>query len=277
MTVWRYPVSWSKLKMAFPNGCQLQLKYTIEKKPIAYSTPNYYAQLGNIVQFVFEQYFNQKVNRRPGGRTIAVIDRVFEKIWASEWLEKRTITYPQGKTKKDLWLAARNDVMAGFHEMERMGMLDKPVMSEKKWNATFRGFRTFAMMDFCWEGASGWWILDGKGHKKPNADPRQVQYYGLTMIASGRKVAGGGLLYWKHGIKPVPMDLKSIKAFVDEDLTPAAEVFARLKTGTDDLPPNPSPDNCRYCGWRTVCKSSYWKKDEQDVREPGEVGFGVVT
>jgi len=263
--------------MAFPESCQLQLKYTIEKKPIAYSTPNFYAKLGNIVQFVFEQYFNQRVNKTAKGRSEAVILRVMDKIWDSKWRKDLTITYPATKTEQDLYLQVKDDVIGGFREMDRLNMLNKPVMSEKKWNATFRGFRTYAQMDFCWEGRGGrWWILDGKGHKKTNADPRQIQYYALTLMASDRKVAGGGLLYWKHGIKKVPVDPASIKEFVDRDIIPAAAVFAKLKVGTEDLPANPSPDNCRYCGWRTVCDSSHYKKDRQDVREPGMVSFGEI-
>jgi len=277
MTFWRYPVSWSKLQMAFPEACQLRLKYTIEKKPIAYSTPNMYARLGNIVQFVFEQYYNQGINRKRKGRTEAVIMKVAERIWNSKWRTEMEITYPPTKTENDLYLMVMNDVIGGFREMVRMNMLTKPVESERKWGATFRGFRTYAQMDFCWEGESGWWILDGKGHKNTNADPRQIQYYALTLVASSKKIAGGGLLYWKHGIKPVKVDPTALKKFVDEDFTPAAEVFARLKMGTDDLPANPSPKNCGYCGWRTVCDQSYYKKDRQDVREPGLVTFGAAN
>lgn len=279
MTVWRYPISWSKLKMAFPDGCQLQLRNIIDKRRPSDVSPNYYMELGSISQYVFELYFNQKINQTPQGRTIEVMEKVVDKVLASAWFKKTeaNVTYPPTKNDKLLKITVKEDVLAGFKEMERIKMLDKPVLSEKVWNGTFRNVRTFAKIDFMWESASGkgWWVWDGKGHAKPNADPRQLLYYALTLMVSGQKVAGGGLIYWRHGVSPVPMTPKDVKDFVDKDLTPAVTLFNKLHRGTEEFTANPSADNCKYCSWKSSCKVSHFKKEPQEVKEADYVGFAV--
>ena len=137
-----------------------------------------------------------------------------------------------------------------------MGILKRKVYSERKWNATFRGLRTFAQIDFQYFENGRIHIFDGKGHKVMNADPRQVQWYALTVAASGKDLGGGGFIYWKHGFDPIKLDPTSIQEFIKRDVDKAFPVLQRLKKGTDDLPPNPSPSVCNLCKWKKSCNAS---------------------
>jgi len=266
MTTWNYPISWSKLKAALE--CELQLQYLVEKRVPSDTGPNYYRNLGSLVQFTFEQYFNQGINRTEKGRRPETMVKVTEKILASKYFGALETTYPNSKNEETLKQECREQTRKGHEEMGRTGLLDKPVKSEVKWRAVFRGLRIFALMDFTYEGKEGTYVYDGKGHAKENADPRQLVYYALAIAASGKKVAGGGFYYWQHGYREVDLSPKAIKEFIDGDLSSARKVFERLRTGTDEFIANPSPQNCNWCGWKSSCPSSLYKRREIDQTQP---------
>ncbi len=83
MTVWRHNISWSKVKAAL--DCPYRLQLIIDKVPATDVGVNYYQELGKIVQYAFEMFFNQKINLKgPEARTEAVIGRVADKVIGSD-------------------------------------------------------------------------------------------------------------------------------------------------------------------------------------------------
>ena len=271
MTVWRYSISWSKFKLALE--CPLALQNTIDKKPPDHVKPNYHMVKGNVVQKVFEEYFNQGVNLIPGGKEPKVLQRVVDRVLSSLYYANLSITYPVDLTEKDLIESVRYEVRNGLEIFATRKLLNKPIKSEVKWNSVFRGFRIFAMMDFKVDLEGGIGVYDGKGHKKQNANPDQVVYYALALIASGRKVKEAGLIYWNHGYEPVDVSLLAVRTFVSEKLEKAKPIFDQLKAGVEELPATPSEEACVYCPWKYSCVYSVKRRPEVTNPTTEHVGF----
>lgn len=275
MTVWNRPVSWSKFKLAL--DCPRSLQYAVDKKPHGFADNTYYSALGTIVQFIFEQYFNQRVNLRQGGRNPKVIERVTDKILASNYIESLKVVYPYGKDRADLCAAVREQVTKGFLFMDKMGLTKYSVKSEVNWSSVFRGFRMFAKIDFLRHGSSGSYVFDGKGHKEMNADPRQVLYYCLSVAASGHKIAGGGIIYWRHGYKNLDVTPAALKRFIDGEFAEVRPLFEELKTGIQGpMEARPSKENCKFCKWRQVCPDSAVRRPPMKEDAPENVGFSEI-
>jgi hypothetical protein len=131
----------------------------------------------------------------------------------------------------------------------------------------------FGMMDFITAADGGLYLFDGKGNAQTDADVRQLLYYGLILMASGKTVKGGGFLYWKHGLQKIDLSPSALKHFVDsEDYQKGVEVFRKLREGADKLAAIPSSSNCQYCEWKASCPVSHYKKEFTDM-EQSEVGF----
>lgn len=257
MTVWDKPISWSKLKMAI--DCPKQLGLEIDKVPRSDIGPNYWMELGKWVQKCFELYFNQRVNLNPNGRSDAVINRVVDKVFASPSFTSCDISYPADKDLEILKKEIREQVLAGVELFRKDDLLHLPFDSEVKWRGTFRGMRTFAMIDFLGTEPKGLIVLDGKGHSKENADPNQVLYYVLTLASSGKNVTRAGLMYWRFATNWLDVSPAAIKAFVDGPFAEARPTLDRLRTGASDLPARPSKEKCGYCSWKRSCVDSAYK------------------
>lgn len=280
MTIWRKPVSWSKFRLAL--DCPQSLLFTLENKPVIEYPPNYYAELGKIVQYVFEVYFNQGVNLRPGGDKIGVVEKVLDKVLKSDYFQLKKITYPLGKTEAMLIAAVTEHVRKGFVLFHEQNLLNKPLKSEVKWNAVFHSMRMFAMIDFLYDDNGHLELYDGKGHsKKGSADIRQLLYYGLAIVAAGRSLKRGGFLYWQHGFEEVDVSAKALKEFADGPFKQGQKVIQMLQVGVDSLAPTPSTNACRYCPWKLTCTSSMCLKPEIDstIDRTGviDVSFGGVS
>lgn len=272
MTTWRYSISWSKLDLALK--CQRALQFACEKTPAPGIPVTYWMDAGKLVQKTFELYFNQGLNLRPGGQKPETLQKAADRILSSPYRKNLNTVYPWEKNEADLDQQVKDQVAKGLETFRRMGMLDLKVQAEVMVNATFRGFRIFALIDFLRYGKSGAFIFDGKGHREENADPNQVRYYALALAALDRKIAGGGFVYWDHGFRSIDLSPSAIREFIDNTLDPVRPIFEKLKKGTDDLPPDPSLEKCKKCTWKATCDASMYKKE--DVKNPSmdEVDLG---
>jgi len=278
VSVWKYPISWSKMKMAL--SCPRQLQYAVDKTPPTDIGPNYYMQLGTWVQHTFELYFNQRINLTKKGRTIDVVERVIRKVLESEKFSRADIQYPHGKTEDDLKKQIRKQVVQGWAYMDAAGILRKRIRSEVKWRAVFRGIKLFCLIDFLTEERGRTFLWDGKGHAKEDADPRQLVLYALALGASGKKIGGGGLIYWNHGIRPVDMSPRAIRNFIDEDFARVQPIFNLLRQGTNQtLEARPTPTKCNRCAWKSRCPASpYYRPQRDDYLDLGDTAdFGPGT
>lgn len=274
MTVWRYSISWSKFDLA--DKCPLALQNTIDKKPPDHERPNYYMVKGNLVQKVFELWFNQRVNLKPGGDNPKVLQRVFDRVIASAYYQDMNITYPPEKTEDDLLANVRHEVANGLEIFRTRKLIKKTMRSEVKWNSVFRGFRMFGMFDFYTHVTGGVAVYDGKGHAKKNANPDQVRYYALQLIASGRKVKDAGLIYWNHGYESVNVSPAAIRAFITAKVEKVRPIFEKLKGGVEELPATPSEEVCGFCSWKYSCRFSMKRRPEVPNPTMEDVGFGEV-
>lgn len=276
MSHWKYAVSWSKFVLALE--CPRKLQHTVDKKPSPGDRDTtFYMDLGTMVQFIFEQYYNQQINMKAGGREEKVIQAVTDKILASTYLEKLQTTYPHNLDEDELRKRIRAHTLKGFRIMNKMGMTKYKFRSEVKWSSVFRGFRMFCMIDFLREGRSGVYLFDGKGHGQMNADPRQVLYYALAVAASGHKIAGGGLIYWQHKYQPVDLSPAAIKHFIDTDFKQGRPYFEALQKGTQEVfETTPSKKICGRCRWKHVCEDSAVKLPAMRTDLPDVVGLGEL-
>lgn len=274
MTVWRHAISWSKLKLAL--DCPLALQFTIDKKPHPRSMMTPPQAKGTVVQFIFEQYFNQGINLKPGGQDRGTMEKIIERILSSKFFETTSaqISYPHNKTEEDFKEEVRAQTLTGFDILKDMKLTTFKVRSEVKLNGVFRGFRMFAMVDFLREGQSGDFLFDGKGHAREDADPRQVVYYALNRAASGRKIAGGGLIYWNHGFRKVDVSPAALKAFVENEFAEVRPIFDELKAGTNrEFEARPEYEKCRKCNWRNICEHSAAARPPMQEGLPERVSF----
>lgn len=273
MTVWSKGISWSKMKLALE--CPLQLQKTIEREPCVEFRPNYYMQLGTVVQKVYELYFNQQINLRPGGDREEVVGRCAQKVMGSDWFKNLGVSYPTGFDSVRMQESVMRHVKNGFVQLRDLGLLEKAVRSEVDWGATFRAFRIFGRMDFVVrENAIGVYLYDGKSNQEKSADVRQLLYYALVAYASGQKVLGGGFLYWQLDYEKVDLSAKAVKKFVDEDWGRGAKVFEQLKRGVGTLPAVPEAKRCYFCSWGRTCEFSASAREPVDHLAPTSVSFG---
>ena len=178
MTVWRHSISWSKFKLAI--SCQRQLQYTIDKKPHKYAENTYHAAAGKLVQRVFELYFNQKVNLRPGGRDTAILLRILDRILATDYLAKMQVVYPNGKSESDLIEMARSQITNGIAIMNRIKLTEKTLRSEVKWQSgNFFGEALYGLEFF--KDSEVDLFLVGHHHE----DKGMLEGYGKTFVSHG--------------------------------------------------------------------------------------------
>lgn len=276
MSTWKYAVSWSKFVLALE--CPRKLQYTVDKKPApGYSDTTFYKDLGIVVQFIFEQYFNQGVNQKPGGREPKVIEAVTEKILSSGYLQALKTTYPHNLDEEQLISRIREHTKSGFQIMNDIGITKHRIKSEVKWSSIFRGFRIFCMIDFLRETRQGVELYDGKGHAQKNADPRQILYYALAVAASGKAVNKAGLIYWQHGYEPVDVSPAAIKHFIDTDFKEGRQYFELLRKGTrETFEARPDKRRCRWCKWNQLCPESAVKLPAMKENLPDEVSFSEI-
>lgn len=275
MVVWKHGISWDKMKKAI--DCPLQMQNAMLKKPATIVGQNYYRELGNFVQFVFENYFNQGINLKPGGANVKVLRRVAEKIYLSAWWTEKTIEYPHHLKEEDFKKSVDGQLEKALEALEAANMMGLPLQSEKIWSAMWGGIRTFAKLDFQYVNGNKVRFWDGKGYAKMNADPRQLLWYGVSLMASNLCLEEAGFLYWKHGeYKEVDVSPAALKEFVDEHVRPVLPMLVKLRTGMDEFKATPSKEACFWCNWRNTCPFSAVKQVEADLTGPPEVGFGEI-
>jgi predicted RecB family nuclease len=135
---------------------------------------------------------------------------------------------------------------------------------------------------------SGLTILDGKNTKRKDPDPDQLRWYALLFKLSYKQVPERIGFVWyrfpynedtgESGVEWVP--------FTDEDLEGIAQrvVQARLSMRKGKFDPTPTPTNCKYCDFETVCEARKTQrefnaarrrpKEEKPKEAAGPDGFG---
>jgi len=264
MSSWNKAISWSK--MVFALDCPRRLQYTLDREVISDPYPNYYSSEGKTVQKVFEFYFNEGINKTKEGRSTQTLRNVANRVLGSAWRQRLEIQYSGSQNTITFDDEIRSQVEKGRKIFEQLHVLERDnLAAEKKWTSVFRNHKIVGLMDFVTKGPSGFYIFDGKGHKKKTADPRQLLFYALIVTASGEKVAGGGFIYWQHGFERVDIDPAKVSAFVRGELEEGFTLFTKLQQGiSGEMEARPKKSMCRYCSWKSKCPESPYKRERKD-------------
>jgi hypothetical protein len=272
---WNKPISWTFFENL--DTCPRKIEHRLRGVPDDTVWPSYYADVGTIVQKVYEVYFNQGINlketAKEKGIDLVVVKRVAEKVLTSKWAREvlGATTYPDGKEEADLVKQVRFDVENGRTALWNADILNKPVRSEVRSPGEARGIRIFAFVDFVRKTDEGEEVYDGKSKSRPDADDRQVVWAALTR--KGVDVVKGGILYWRQGFHQVDVSTKAQLEFLEEHLDPLIPTIERLKTGVVSLEAKPSDGNCLMCRWNRSCEESTRRVKPPNFGLPDEVGF----
>lgn len=250
MTVWRKAVSWSKFKLALE--CPLRLQKTIDKE-FYVQAPHPPSAKGKFSQKILEAYFNAQLNLKKGGRERKVIEKIARKVMDSPWAKKEQVT-------EDMLEEGIEHAWNGVQLFAQRKLLDYSIRSEVPLQSVHRGFRLFGMLDFLVELPKGVCLYDGKGNAKPDADPKQILYYALTLHAAQKRILEAGFLYWRHGFVPVDVSPRALLEFIKTDYERALPIFEKLQKGVAVLEARPSNENCFFCPWKATCEFSAFKK-----------------
>ena len=268
MITWRKPVSWSKFRMAL--DCPKALELALADTPPSDISPNYYAVLGQCVQKVFEEYFNQRVNLRS--QKPATISKIAQLVIESDWYDKMEKTYPFSVSEETLIKRIHEDTQTGFDAMDHAGIVDKMVTSEVPVRSEFRGLRVFAWCDFIinWPNTEIE-LWDGKNTKHMTADPRQLYWYAMVLMSKGHNISKGGFIYTKQGVsKEIDLSPQRIMEFINTDFVQGRKYFDQLQEGITAFAPTPSKKTCKWCPWRRSCTASHY------YQVPAETGSEIV-
>lgn len=263
MLAFNRPVSWSRFKTVL--DCPKKLEHELLEIPGSEYGTNYWRVRGTLVQYVFELFYGQQVNVRPGGTEQGVLERIAVKVFNSSKMIEDPVSYPSGKDESSLKEEVYLQVINGWRQLRDLGLLDKPVLVEQDWFTVYNGFRMSARFDFLWmhPGGKQAELFDGKGTMKPWSDVRQLYYYALMLLSSGVSVSRGGFLFYNHDSVIIPLGPTELKKFVDEDFRRGRLVFESLQKGIGELPATPSLETCRMCTWRLSCKASLYNQGDR--------------
>lgn len=147
---------------------------------------------------------------------------------------------------------------------------------------------------------TGLMILDGKNSKTKGkyTNPDQLRWYALCFyLCYGEYPKSLGFIYFRYPHGFVPEGSTEAESGVDwvpytkEDLTGIAERAIEVKKGMfkESFPAKPSPANCRFCDYETVCPERQATKVKRNPKpdalsdltpdEGGfiQLGFGSTT
>lgn len=262
MSIYTKAVSWSKVSLAYQ--CPRRLQKVVDKDGFVEQSLSREAKLGIIVQKCYELYFNGGFNLKPRGDRPEVVVNILNKVLQSPQAIEYHIV--DDAPFKDL---ATDMVTQGYASLKQTNLLPNRVQSEYKLISSFQHIPLYGMVDFYLETPEGIYIYDGKGYKEENADPRQLLFYALGIVGQGKRIAGGGFIYWKQGYRPVDMSPSALYNFSHFEFSGPKEIILQLRKGVSSLPATPSSKSCCYCPWKKVCEDSYYYKEYNPPSDEG--------
>ena len=246
---WSRPVSWSRIKAAME--CPKKLEFMIDRVPQR-EMPNYYQNMGHVVQKVFELYFNKEYNLHPKGLRVEVVKRIAQKVLASDWFKDLNTSF---KTSNFLEMqsSVMQQVSNGYFYINDLGLGKEIVRSEVDVYRVVRGLELVGRLDFVHEiDHENVAVYDGKGNKHRDADPNQIKFYAL-LLAGSRHVNRGAFIYWRNGIEYINVTPDALHEFLNTVLPDVLHLFRQLKHGVMSLDALPEPIKCVRCPWNNKC------------------------
>lgn len=212
--------------------------------------------MGLVVQRCFQLFFNYDLNlARDESVHPRIMSKILDRVMESPWFTEDHRLLPGMIDKEECYRQFAN----GLQQFKEIGILRRKVVSEEGVSGKVLNLPMYAMVDFLSMVDDGWVVTDGKGKVKKDADPDQIRLYSAIVTASGKKVVKAGFHYWKfERFDEISMSGPEFQDFWDR-LREDINFFLSLRTGVSEgWEAKSSWKNCRYCGYKKVCSSSYF-------------------
>lgn len=274
------------------------------KKPKPYERDRSAALMGIAIQFAIERMYKDQLWRHPGLserlRELALLE--LKRLIHKEYVDFRKISREE---MEEVTVAGVDGYLATFKEHKLIGPYADAEVDlvgfVNKWTPI--GGRVDLIFK---REDTGVTLLDGKNSRRYKdrkdkegkrwmtfTDPDQLRWYALCFYLAYRKLPDRlGFTYYRYpfGAPRLWMDGTPV---LDEEGQPVIEtgvewvdftkddikglaqraVDARKGMDREKFPAKPSPDQCRYCDWESVCPERQAQKEaNRRTRKPGSGG-----
>ena len=244
--------------------------------PVPEKRSEHHAMMGTVIQAVIEKMYNDELYRDPARLSIVMQDLV-DVYWAKECARRYLNVREAGMSEEEM-IQTCKDGVAGFlrtmkqhrllgnyakAEVDLIGWVDKYLKVGGRADTIIRRDDT------------GITILDGKNTKRKASDPDQLRWYALVFKLSFKQLPDRlGFVYYRHPYGEEYVDPKTWEKaieqgvewvdFTEEDLKGLALRAQQARNGMrkEKFHPNPSPKNCQWCEYVSICKER-----QEQIRE----------
>lgn len=231
----------------------------------------HHAVMGIVIQAVVEKMYNDELYRDPP-RLSVFMEELVEVYWAKETAKPRNfIDYRDSGMSEQEMIQTCKDGALGFlktmkahrllgpyakAEVDLVGWVDKYLKIGGRADTIIRRDDT------------GITIIDGKNSKRKQADPDQLRWYALVFKLAFKKLPDRlAFVYYRYpygdeyidpqtGEKAVEEGVEWVD-FTEDDLRGLALRAQEARNGMrkEKFAPSPSPDNCRWCDYLSICEA----------------------
>jgi len=254
----------------------------------------HHAVMGSVIQSVLESLYNNELYRDPVSLHQTLLALV-ENHWAKK--EKKSfIDWDRaGMSREDMLQVCRDGVLGYLKTMKAHRLLGNYARSEVHlvgWVDKYlclHGYADFIIR----RDDTGVTLLDGKNSLRKNCDPDQLRWYALLFRLSYKEMPTRiGFVYFRYPYgSEAPSDSEDTITeegvdwvpFTEEDLRGLALRAQEARNGMrkGKFSPKPSPDNCKYCDFLSICEArasqkeinAAKRKSTKRLDEIGEGGF----
>lgn len=247
-------------------------------KPLLES--QYYSAMGDIIQGVLEQMYNEKwwldpatfmdkIVKDLGERFNQMLDKVYID-WTQAPLSKTNGSYTS--PRDEMYNTCYSSVMGFLKTMKANRLIGSYCRCEVPLEATYGGIKMAGRADFLIvRKDTGVHFYDGKNSltKGKYTDPDQLRWYAaLYYLQTGVVANTLGFIYYRYpagefledgtlstGIDPVTLDHQDINRLLDTAVEARAQMIAH------NFQANPVPKNCQLCPFESTCS------ERQEQRE----------
>jgi len=254
-------------------------------------SPRHHAVMGTVIQYAIERMYNDELYKEPKTLSATLLN-IVDREWERQESDPRNfMDYREMELTRSEMLQHCRDAVLGYLKTMKahkfIGPYAKAEVGLVGWidQYTQVGGRADLIIR---RDDSGLTILDGKNTKRKDPDPDQLRWYALLFKLSYKQVPERIGFVWyrfpynddtgESGVEWIP--------FTDEDLEGIAQrvVQARLSMRKGKFDPTPTPSNCKYCDFETVCEARKTQrefnaakrrpKEEKPKEAAGPDGFG---
>lgn len=246
------------------------------RKPKPQKSSEHAALLGTVIQAVLERFYNDELWRTPEGLGKR-LEEMVETHFRQELL-RRYIDWRMAPSQEEMLRQIRDGVLNFLKTWKHNKLVGPYAQSEVEYLAYIDKYTPIGgRLDFLIRREdTGITILDGKNSKTKGkyTDPDQLRWYALCFWLKTKTMPDRlGFVYfrypwgyippeeeWETGpdgqkVAPPPSEGVDWVPFTKDDLKGLAHraLEARKKMEKELFEANPSPSQCRFCDYESVC------------------------